>query len=168
MKKLLLSLIFIALNFSVFAQSDLSDSIKQEFVQRHNYYRSREGAVDIKWSDDLAQEAQKWVLEVAKKDKMMHSEMKYGENIYVSTNIVSPSHVVDRWASEKDFYHGEKLTIQNYHLFGHYTQMIWNSTIEVGCATAVSKSGMHYWVCEYSPAGNFIGETPVRNYKDKK
>lgn len=166
MKNLLFTILIIIFSQNLFSQADLSNEVKQEFIQRHNYYRSEQGAVDIKWSDDLAQEANKWVVQIAKEDKMMHSNMEYGENIYTSTDIVSPSHVVDRWASEKDFYHGEKISTQNFHLFGHYTQIIWNSTREVGCAMAVSKSGKYYWVCEYSPSGNYIDETPVKNYKD--
>ena len=166
MKRILFSLIILTISFNLFAQQSLSNAQKEELVLRHNFYRQAQGAQNISWSDKLAAKAQDWAKIMAKKDKLMHSSMKYGENIYVSTVPVSPSHVVDRWASEKKYYHGEKITTENFHLFGHYTQIIWNLTTEVGCAKAIAKSGRIYWVCEYSPAGNYINEKPVEHFKE--
>ncbi len=41
---------------------------------------------------------------------------------------------------------------------GHYTQLIWPRTQEVGCA--VAKGAVNdVLVCRYSPAGNIVGET---------
>lgn len=40
---------------------------------------------------------------------------------------------------------------------GHFTQIIWKNTQEVGFARAQNGS-MHYAVAMYYPAGNFIGE----------
>jgi len=166
MKKTILFLLFLVISFGLMAQNDLSESNKQELVNQHNIYRQAQGVNDIQWSNELAQQAQDWVIIVAKKDKMLHSSLVYGENIYSSSANVNPAHIVDRWASEKEFYHGDVLTNKNYHLFGHYTQIIWSSTTKVGCATAISKSGKHYWVCLYSPAGNVLGHVAVNNYKE--
>lgn len=157
----MLSLLFL----SVFAQN-VSET-QQRILERHNYYRQLQGAPDLRWSDTLTQEAQNWADYIAKKDIMAHSKMEYGENIYMSTEEVSPESPVDTWADEEQFYHGETISNQNYQLFGHYTQLIWAATTYVGCAEAVSKTGKHYWVCEYSPAGNYIGEKPVSNYHKK-
>lgn len=148
------------------AQSHLSETNKQELVNKHNIYRQAQGVNDLQWSNELAQDALDWVVIMAKKDKLLHSGLDYGENIYSSSANDNPANVVDRWASEKEFYHGDVLTDENYHLFGHYTQIIWSSTTEIGCATAVSKSGKHYWICLYSSAGNVLGQKAVSNYKD--
>ena len=43
---------------------------------------------------------------------------------------------------------------------GHYTQMIWRDTRQVGCATAVGQSE-EFLVCRYSTAGNVYGERPA-------
>jgi hypothetical protein len=42
---------------------------------------------------------------------------------------------------------------------GHYTQVVWRSTHLVGCGM-VSCGGSEVWVCNYSPAGNYVGERP--------
>ena len=41
---------------------------------------------------------------------------------------------------------------------GHYTQIVWRTTITVGCGVASGCSGSfpQVWVCDYLPAGNMI------------
>jgi hypothetical protein len=43
---------------------------------------------------------------------------------------------------------------------GHYTQLIWSRTGQVGCASAVGKNE-EVLVCRYSEAGNVYGERPA-------
>jgi PadR family transcriptional regulator len=42
---------------------------------------------------------------------------------------------------------------------GHYTQIVWSNTREVGCGVA-RDSNREVWVCNYNPPGNWIGERP--------
>ena len=50
--------------------------------------------------------------------------------------------------------------------WGHFTQIVWKNTKEVGCATVMcdslgnvdSSEAMPFTVCNYSPAGNANGE----------
>ena len=41
---------------------------------------------------------------------------------------------------------------------GHFTQVIWKSTTQMGIGYAKSESGNYYGVANYYPAGNFTGE----------
>jgi hypothetical protein len=47
----------------------------------------------------------------------------------------------------------------DWHVVGHYTQMIWRGTTRIGCALASSRR-WDVLVCRYGPPGNFIGEMP--------
>ena len=90
------------------------------------------------------------------------------ENIVWCEPVMStlPIEVVDDWASEKEYFNYKtRKCIKNCCDFvdccpdecGHYTQIIWRDTKEVGCA--VSKLGSkQIWVCQYNPPANYIGE----------
>jgi len=42
---------------------------------------------------------------------------------------------------------------------GHYTQIVWRDTKELGCG--VARGGdREIWVCDYSPPGNYQGRLP--------
>lgn len=41
---------------------------------------------------------------------------------------------------------------------GHFTQLVWKSTTDVGCGLSISGSNKIYAVSHYSPPGNFRGE----------
>lgn len=163
MKKAIFSILLVFAVFSVYAQ--LTQQEKEEFIKVHNNYRNEQGIAPLVWSDTLEKAAQNWADFIASKDLLAHSTMGYGENIFRSNYKPSPKEVVDSWASEKQYYNGETIDYNNYNLFGHYTQIIWSETKYVGCAYAVSKKGYYYYVCEYSPAGNFVGKKPVKNFK---
>jgi pathogenesis-related protein 1 len=38
--------------------------------------------------------------------------------------------------------------------------VIWKNTTQVGCGCAVSQSGAFFFVCNYDPPGNYIGQKP--------
>ena len=46
---------------------------------------------------------------------------------------------------------------------GHYTQIVWKNTERIGCGKATSRqNGLFtvYWVCQYDPSGNYVGQKP--------
>ncbi|MGD1701188.1 MULTISPECIES: CAP family protein [unclassified Okeania] len=139
----------------------------EKVLSAHNKWRQEVGTPDLTWSDDLAKFAQEWANKLAKDNSFEHRpDNKYGENIYQGTKkSVEPQEVVDYWASEKkDFKYGTfpdvvKDPQKDWSDVGHYTQIIWKNTKEVGCG--VAQSNQHeIWVCNYAPAGNFTGEKP--------
>lgn len=57
-------------------------NIKNESLTSHNNYRKLHGAPALKWSVKLANNAQKWANELAKKGSMQHANQnEEGENL---------------------------------------------------------------------------------------
>ncbi len=161
MKTLIYIIAFLISYYSVAQDVIFSEEDKQAILLRHNHYRSRVGVPPLVWSGKLEAIAQAWADTLAAQDKgLRHSGWKYGENIAGASVLVSAQFIVDLWAREKVFYHGGAITPDN--RAAHYTQIVWHTTRKVGCALSRSKSGFYYWVCEYYPPGNYIGERPYR------
>ena len=165
MKIFILTALVVLLAVPIFAQEGFSEDIITRLVDRHNVYRQEQKVKDIKWSDELANKAQIWADSLAVNEKLIHSNFGYGENIFMATYSVVPEKVIDYWAKERKYYHGEPITQYNYALIANFTQIIWAKTVSVGCAVAISESGNYYWVCEYDPKGNIPDKKPVKKYK---
>lgn len=92
-----------------------------------------------------------------------------GENLYANSTPgrVTAEQVAATWASERYIYEYPSGGCSG-KACGHYTQMVWRDTRNLGCAVQVCNSGnpfptsgpWEYWVCRYDPAGNSGGELP--------
>ncbi len=142
----------------------------QQILSAHNAYRSELGLPSLTWSEELATFAQAWANELANNRgcQLIHRpyesnspwSQQYGENIFSGS---SPSYTfldaVKSWGSEKkDFDRKTRKCIGEWYTCGHYTQIIWKSTTQVGCALARCPDGSVIVVCNYNPAGNMTGE----------
>lgn len=130
------------------------------FVAQHNYYRAKVGAPQIHWNDTLATYAQAWANKLALTCEMKHSNGQYGENIYWSSAPKNEKDVVDRWASEEKYFNHKNPTYirGKSSKSGHYSQVIWANSTQLGAGVANCKNGGQIWVCVYNPPGNVIGE----------
>ncbi len=147
-----------------------------EILAAHNRWRNAVGVPPLMYSHALAGGAQQWAnhLMQSRQCRMQHSQSdgQYGENLYWASAInwsdgrselqqVTPAKVVDAWASERSNYDYPHNGCLPGKVCGHYTQLVWKNTAEVGCAVALcSDSQDQIWVCRYQPAGNWIGEKP--------
>ncbi|XP_064457522.1 Golgi-associated plant pathogenesis-related protein 1-like [Ornithodoros turicata] len=134
---------------------------REECLKRHNFHRANHGVPPLKHSDQLTKVAQDWADTLAKRDRFEHRpNNSYGENIYMSWSSdpnkeVAGGDAVDSWYSEiKDHTFGvEPRTLAS----GHFTQVMWKGSTEVGTARARSATGKILVVSNYSPAGNVVG-----------
>lgn len=134
----------------------------QEMLQAHNQWRQQTNIPPLTWSDDLAQYAQNWANHLASDNfKLYHRPNNpYGENLtWAAHQRLSPTQVVNMWGDEiKDYNYN---TNQCSAVCGHYTQLVWENTTEVGCAR-VHSGHQELWVCNYNPPGNYRGQKPYR------
>jgi uncharacterized protein YkwD len=132
----------------------------EEILNAHNRYRAEVGIPSLTWSDTLASHAQDWANHLAANRSFEHSQgTGEGENLWKGTSgFYSYTQMVDRWGSEKQ--HFVTGSSSNFSGVGHYTQMVWRNTTQVGCAVAEGADGQTTLVCRYSPQGNVQGQRP--------
>jgi hypothetical protein len=142
----------------------------QRLLQAHNAERTAAGVPALAWNAALAADAKVWADRLAATGRFEHSPDEpgkplEGENLWAGTpRAFSPEAMVHLWVAEKSDYHpGVFPNISrsgDLERVGHYTQMIWRSSRQVGCASAVG-AREEFLVCRYSQAGNVYGERPA-------
>jgi uncharacterized protein YkwD len=147
---------------------DLTAGFEQRLLGAHNRERTATGIAPLHWSPSLAASAQKWADHLAATGKFQHAPenplLPQGENLWAGTaGYYSYEAMVDAWIREKrnfrpGLFPNNSVTGRVADV-GHYTQLMWRTTGEVGCAQARSK-GEDILVCRYSDAGNYLGERP--------
>jgi pathogenesis-related protein 1 len=155
------------------------NAFQQEALDAHNYAREAEtgNLSSLKWSAALTADAQAW----ADQCKFSHSVPEgQGQNLYMtSAPTASAGDAVTDWVGEGMHFitvmDSPKSPQRSYcatgHECGHYTQVVWHSTTDVGCAVKTCSSGITgqdgtdlgtgtILVCNYSPPGNIVGQSP--------
>ena len=144
-------------------QSGGQSGMAQEILAAHNRYRAEVGVAPLQWSDGLAASAQQWANQLAATGRFEHSGA--AECLARATSGAKTlTGFVDMWGDEEKpyFKYGVWPDISNTGnpgAAGHYTQIVWRNTTEVGCGLA-SANGEDTLVCHYSPPGNVEGEAP--------
>ncbi len=142
----------------------LSQAQKKEFVDLHNRERVEVGVGKIKWNEELAAYSAEWANHLASGNCALEHRPnnEYGENLFAGSAIYNkPSEIVGSWLEEKSQYKGGKIG-DDFWAAGHYTQVIWAKSTEIGCAVATCANGYIIAVCNYNPAGNMYGESPLK------
>lgn len=121
---------------------------------------------DLKWSDTVAISAQSWANQCNFSHPGGHG---YGENLGAGTvGFYDAASLTVDWIDEHAFYNYAANTCAPSQMCGHYTQAVWRTSQQLGCATRACAApppwgGTDQWlylVCRYSPAGNIGGGRP--------
>jgi pathogenesis-related protein 1 len=134
-------------------------SLAREMLAVHNALRARAGVAPLAWSERLAAHSQEWADTLWARRQFFHRpNSAYGENLFEMTGATASSvQVVNAWAAESRNYDYSSNRCRG--VCGHYTQIVWGGTKDVGCAVARG-GGRDVWVCNYDPPGNWIGKRP--------
>lgn len=155
-------------------------SQQREVIRVHNNKRAIYFTDSpLKYSLKLEHEAQIYADILAQNGKFEHDinnhKNNYGENLYASTKkkALTINDAMPHWFEEEEpHYNYDDGSCDIGFQCGHYTQVIWQNTKEVGCATAKYKRGEYkdgfVYVCKYYRAGNIFtngeAEKPYCSY----
>lgn len=158
-------IIFIA--FTLLALCSAQTPFITNMLKAHNDARAAVGVPPLRWSAELQASAKEWANHLAETQVYQHSHLPgVGENIGLGTRglFAGPAYV-RKWVSEKkNFIEGctwnKCSKTGNWRAVGHYSQVVWRETTEVGCGYTLGKQGQKWdaMVCHYSPPGNANGE----------
>ncbi|CAL4088191.1 unnamed protein product, partial [Meganyctiphanes norvegica] len=141
---------------------------------------------EMRWNTQLAEVAQAWAdqcpsiynaHDTGDNRRICGSDYSYiGQNIYFQWSFNPESiweNAVESWYSEvKDMPNTLAGFLLNHNkIIGHYTQMVWAETYEVGCGAIYYPGfydGVRYpetkiYVCNYGPGGNYLGHPVYAN-----
>ena len=137
---------------------------EQRLLGAHNAERLQMGIAPLSWSPVLAGQAQVWAADLARRGVFEHSKDRQGagENLWMGTSgYYQPEAMIGAFIGERQYFKRGKFpevsTTGRWQDVGHYTQLIWPATRELGCAVATG-NGRDVLVCRYLPAGNMIGD----------
>ncbi|KAJ6437866.1 CAP domain-containing protein [Purpureocillium lavendulum] len=152
-----------------------TEEYKAAAVDLHNKARaSYNGAPALSWSDTLAEDAVAWSVTLCSDPSgdLRHGHSTaagkagvWGQNL---ASVASMNSTVNAelerafksWDDEKkDYVAGSDFSMAT----GHFTQIVWKKTTQVGCATVQCPGGNNqlttmYTTCNYYPAGNVQGK----------
>jgi hypothetical protein len=144
------------------SRGDFADRV----LAAHNAERGRAGLPPLTWSDELAKEARGWAATLSRKGALQHSDGESrrgtGENLWMgSAGYFSAEDMVGGFLAERTKFRSgvfpQVSRTGNWSDVGHYTQIIWPVTTEVGCAVVKGEAN-DFLVCRYNPAGNVVGQ----------
>ena len=156
-----------------------NDDFTREALQVHNDLRRKHGVEPLRLNADLSKLAQQWgkrhlslptssliffsisANHLASTGALVHSKTKYrnsqvGENLYCQSRPTAGREMTEAWYNEhRQYDYNNRRAYQSG--TGHFTQLVWKNSQEVGFAQAQGRS-MHYTVAMYYPPGNYLGE----------
>ncbi|RWR82634.1 pathogenesis-related protein PR-1 type-like protein [Cinnamomum micranthum f. kanehirae] len=156
------SLLILLLSSIIMADARVNKTeMINQFLDAHNTARKAVGVPPLKWEPLLANFAHAYSNQRRHDCALVHSTaMAYGENIFIGQGrLWSANDAVAAWVAEKQFYDYSSNACSGPDCT-HYTQIVWRTTEQVGCAKIICDNGSSYITCEYYPPGNYVGARP--------
>lgn len=160
--------------------TSLTEAEIDEILRIHTAARAEVNLSPLIWNCKMADFSQKWVDQGKSAKALKHSSTKerrkvilgsdLGENLASAAPKTSPiaTSGTTGWRDEKKHWDNAKKICKAGKVCGHYTQMVWRNTTEIGCGVnreasvlgAKWQGNSAYLACTYNPGGNYPGEAP--------
>ena len=169
-------------NVKVYTDNELKEKLKEcnyeensklfnfalEAIKRHNTLRACHNAQPLMFNCDIMKISQ----EYAERKPEGHSSNTYngqwmGENLFWSWNMdLTGDYPVDDWYSEIKYYNFETGK-SNGGVTGHFTQLVWKNSKELGIGYYCDSNKACVVVGNYFPGGNFNNDykNQVQNFQ---
>ena len=169
------------------SHAQTSADFQNTILSIHNQERALVKVPALTWNDNLAAAAKTWATYLTTLglrcdpppgtcNPPPHDNSIRGiqsENLWAGTaGRYTTAQQVQSWVNEKSNFPGGPYNppyppgctpMVDCKVVGHYTQMVWQNTREIGCGTAPpGAGGLHYsiLVCRYNPPGGYPGQNP--------
>jgi hypothetical protein len=126
------------------------DTFTSAILNSTNFYRAEHNASDVRWNETLEDFASEYLDSTC---EFEHSGGPYGENLAIGCS--NATSCVEAWGNERDIFDfsDPKFSMEA----GHFSQLVWKNTTDVGCARRLCDESGWYLACEYWPRGNVEG-----------
>ena len=159
--KLLFSILFLYSCFYIKINSLNLEKIRDDILENHNYHRKRHQVDILVRNEEIENMAQKYSEYLASISNLKHSgNNNYGENLYYCFSTfgicLTGEKVSENWYNEIDDYDFNNPGFNN--KVGHFTQLVWKGSKEIGCGAACNNKNECFVTCNYYPPGNYLGQ----------
>ncbi|XP_072052006.1 uncharacterized protein [Amphiura filiformis] len=156
---------------------------KDAILAKHIEYRSTttpeaSNMEYMTWNDELERTAGLWASVCFwghGRTNVTTSFDTIGQNLWLGGYKPGGVNAITAWYNEDIFYDYEDASCEAGRLCGHYTQVVWAKSMEVGCSRAFCaelidnlgnlEGSQNKWIenCHYAPAGNYVGQRPFQS-----
>ena len=144
------------------------NTVYNDLVSTHNTKRKKHGAPSLTKLAAIASKCQTTANNCKSKQDLIHSTDYYnnepvGQNLFLMGGAApTGSYITEDWYSENVNYNYNTGESKNGGEIGHFTQLVWKKSLNIGCAYAVGTwkgyNPSYFVCCNYFPAGNYIGQ----------
>jgi len=122
---------------------------EQTILDTHNKFRALHQAPPLTWNAKSADFGNNWIQAC----NFAHSRGPHGENLAAGYKDFKSA--ITAWYDEVKMYNYNQPGFTG--ATGHFTQVVWKSTKQVGCAKKFCKSkNWTIYICEYDAPGNIV------------
>lgn len=137
----------------IYSSHNIDTGFAKDILDAHNKYRADHGVGPLSWDVSAYNYAANNADNYDCSGVLTHTHGPFGENL--AAGFSTGASAVKAWYDE-----GSSYNYNSANTYDHFTQVVWKGSTKVGCAykDCTSTGWGKYVVCEYSPAGNVIGQ----------